>query len=129
MKKVIIGLLALGSLSLFAETFSCRVKGFSDYTVEVNTDGDAAFFDNNEWIILKYLGGGNGVEDIAGADFKYSYKGLDIDGESEIGLTFITYKSKNRNPNGEFTFIQGQESIDTKIFCKKVLPADLLSGI
>lgn len=43
------------STSAFASTYSCEIKGFEDYQVEINLQSNkAAFFDNNDWSVVKF---------------------------------------------------------------------------
>lgn len=54
MKKIILGLVALTSLSTFASSYRCQVQGYEDYAVEINLNSNkAAFFDNNDWSVVK----------------------------------------------------------------------------
>lgn len=111
-----LALLSVSTLSL-AANYTCRVKGFSDYSVKVDTNKGASFFDNNEWIDLKFVGGSNNIEAIPAADFQYFFSVTESDG-STIDLEVITYKSKKRNPSGTISFMQDGKMIETKVFCK-----------
>jgi hypothetical protein len=119
MKSIFLVLLGLGlSVSAHSSTFQCNLQDepYEDYAVEVNLAvGKAAFFDNDNWVIIsqKQSVGGNYV----------------FDGKDSYGDVVKVEFNPNRQKQGYVRFRVGGKTTFVTISCKAVRRSSLNSGI